>query len=344
MESTNDTKRPSSNPRTKRPPRSRRAPNRPRKPPTKGSNAACKPTKVYRPVAQSIVARDTIVRDTIIDTTDTTDTANIVTNFSIVWADKYHRQALNKYMTKDRRREDINTIIADINQLVGQMISRPHTDVDVMNAIVTQQNRYAKSNARWRERTNERAKSIISLLSGRRVMSYLDYGCADCKITQQVSERLNIPYDQTYGMDIIEPPDTKIIYLQNSILSILDSSIDLVTVFVTFHHLTDVELEHCLGEIVRVMRLGGVLIIREHDFDGSAELQALLNLIHLYIDIAGGAATIQSPGSYRAATDWTAILNRWGFRLDDVMTYAGNNPQRLYYAIYVLEKKSEKKE
>ena len=67
---------------------------------------------------------------------------------------------------------------------------------------------------------------------------------------------------------------------------LVDNQVDLVTSFVTFHHVS--ELQTILAELVRILRVGGYLIIREHDCENKQSLSAkYLNFVHAIMMIAG---------------------------------------------------------
>ena len=55
-----------------------------------------------------------------------------------------------------------------------------------------------------------------------------------------------------------------------------------MTAFVTFHHIS--QLKQTLDELVRILRPGGYLILREHDCKSEQSLSAkYLNVIHAII-------------------------------------------------------------
>ncbi|CAF5113636.1 unnamed protein product, partial [Rotaria sp. Silwood1] len=155
-----------------------------------------------------------------------------------------------------------------------------------------------------------------------------------------------------------------------------DNQVDLITCFVTLHHVP--HLEPILAEFVRILRSGGYLIIREHDCKKVHSLTAkYLNFVHAFMMIArvGEFADsrennlkkdqvesdddsvcyttewkqqklkiIQYTSSiqYRTRAEWQQKIENAGFRLKATLDYdlkITSNPQALYYAVFQLTAK-----
>jgi SAM-dependent methyltransferase len=150
-----------------------------------------------------------------------------------------------------------------------------------------------------------------------------------------------------------------------------DNRVDLITCFVTLHHVPHLDL--ILSEFVRILRPGGYLIIREHDCKNSHTITAkYLNFVHAFMMIARVGEFAGEPVNhhsqdqgesgansnsdaidwkqqksdiikytnsiqYRTRDEWHSELKCVGFRLRATLDYDQlNNPQELYYAIYQL--------
>ncbi len=151
--------------------------------------------------------------------------------------------------------------------------------------------------------------------------------------------------------------------------------VDLITCFVTLHHVP--HLEPMLCEIVRILRPGGYLILREHDCKNTRSLPAkYLNFVHAFMMIArvgefanasanhinqeqndfdddSGSDTIDwgqqkadiikytSSIQYRTRDQWQQKLEDVGFHHKVTFEYNPkiSNPQALYYAVYQLPTK-----
>lgn len=149
--------------------------------------------------------------------------------------------------------------------------------------------------------------------------------------------------------------------------------VDLVTCFVTLHHIP--YLQPILSEIVRILRPGGYLILREHDCKKERSLaNKYLNFIHAFMMIARVGEFAESCTTYgnnnrnasnesfnrsdinweqqkidiisytnsiqyRARNEWHEELKKVGFCLKGTLDYSEKNLQELFYAVYQLQSK-----
>ena len=154
---------------------------------------------------------------------------------------------------------------------------------------------------------------------------------------------------------------------KRSIFRLADNRVDLVTCFVTLHHVLQPKL--IIRELARVLRPNGYLIVREHDCKNERSLMAkYLNFVHAYMLISGideaakppcnHAHSKQHPSEiddwetqkaeilrytktiqYRARYEWRQDLEGAGFRLVASVDYATFNPQCLFTDVYQLAMK-----
>jgi ubiquinone/menaquinone biosynthesis C-methylase UbiE len=163
--------------------------------------------------------------------------------------------------------------------------------------------------------------------------------------------------------------------LFDSILYLADNRVDLITSFVTFHHVS--QLKETLTELARILRPGGYLILREHDCTNKHLLSAkYLNFVHAIMMIGGVGEFANSSSNpinknqhvssdhendknawtkqkswiieytksihYRTCDEWQQELGSVGFHLHATLYYGANgsdNPQKLFYAVYQLDKR-----
>jgi ubiquinone/menaquinone biosynthesis C-methylase UbiE len=163
--------------------------------------------------------------------------------------------------------------------------------------------------------------------------------------------------------------------LFNSIIYLADNHVDLITAFVTFHHVS--QLRKTFNELTRILRPGGYLILREHDCRNDHSLSAkYLNFVHAIMMIAGVGEFAHCPNNhdsenhhgsnghrddtkswseqksriieytksihYRTCDEWQQELGNVGFRLRATLHYGASgsaNPQKLFYAVYQLNNK-----
>lgn len=101
---------------------------------------------------------------------------------------------------------------------------------------------------------------------------YLDIGCGDGSKTKLFASTLGIISDNIYGTDIetwgpymknkVLQFDFKLI-LKDGKLDYADNSFDVITAFLTLHHIKNMDL--ILNEIYRILKKDGIFIIIEHD-------------------------------------------------------------------------------
>ena len=149
-----------------------------------------------------------------------------------------------------------------------------------------------------------------------------------------------------------------------------DNRVDLITCLTVLHHVP--HLDDMLAELVRILRPGGYLIVREHDCKNERSYRAkYLNFVHLFMRIArvgefsrisddDEEGTILSTSNwskekeqaleytysiqYRTREQWQKQLGQYGFRLIGQIDFMkGPNPQALYYDIFQLDGSAGKK-
>jgi FAD/FMN-containing dehydrogenase/uncharacterized membrane protein YhaH (DUF805 family)/SAM-dependent methyltransferase len=116
-----------------------------------------------------------------------------------------------------------------------------------------------------------------------------------------------------------QPLDTK---------GIAPASIDLVTCFIGLHHAPHELLEGFVRSIRRVLRPGGVFIMRDHDVR-SREMHVFVSLVHTVFNLGLGvpwATNEKEFKSFRSADDWSRYLVERGFRDQGPRLLQENDP------------------
>ncbi|CAF0763543.1 unnamed protein product [Adineta steineri] len=212
-----------------------------------------------------------------------------------------------------------------------------------------------------------------------RIRSYFDLGCGDGSITAAIGAYLGLNKEYIFGSDIYEGQSKDITFIKvdesQSTINLPDNSIDLITSFVTFHHIS--QIEKTITELFRILRSGGYLILREHNCKNDRSLAAkYLNFVHAIMMIArvGEFATslndLHNENQQVLNRDYNNIIDDWmeqkshiieyiktisyrscdelreklentGFHLLATFFYgaSGSNPQNLFYAVYQLNDK-----
>ena len=197
-------------------------------------------------------------------------------------------------------------------------------------------------------RNVNRAKKLMQLVNKfyGNPKSILDIGCDDGGITNVVSSLFQMSETSMHGCDII--PQTalsspKFVYhLADTVTGKLpfeDETHDVVYAFMSLHHIQTVLIT--LNEIFRVLKKGGLFIIREHDCT-SEDYAAILDIIHGFYSMVWSNPQEKKCfkdeywSHYWTSHDLTANIIACGF--EELMNTANKgcimNPLRYYYAVY----------
>ncbi|CAF1428169.1 unnamed protein product [Rotaria sordida] len=220
-------------------------------------------------------------------------------------------------------------------------------------------------------------KEIISRAS---INAYFDMICRDDSTTVEIGEYLNLSKENIFGGTDYDSHNDKVTFvnvnLNQSTIDLADNRVDLITCFVTLHHVSQLKL--ILSEFVRILRPSGYLIIREHNCENKRSLTAkYLNFVHAFMMIAhvGEFADVQRNHlnqnevqsdddsvshtidwkqkklniikytksiQYRTRTEWQQEIENVGFHLKATLEYDQStlkNPQELFYAVFQLNVK-----
>ena len=132
---------------------------------------------------------------------------------------------------------------------------------------------------------------------------------------------------------------------------VVDGSVDIVFCMVSLHHMTDDTITRALGEIKRVLRVGGRLMIKEHNATPD-NLRYIYWEHHLYhvLDVAMGDSPVPdwkdycelSVNNFKPADMWQELFVGAGFNhvarfnrfLDGPFVADMRNPSELYWDEY----------
>jgi ubiquinone/menaquinone biosynthesis C-methylase UbiE len=146
---------------------------------------------------------------------------------------------------------------------------------------------------------------------------YLDVGCFQGDITISVGNHFGLNKNQIHGIDINKYVNTSdfIYTVYNGVcIPYIDASFDLITCFMVMHHVPPKNLVLLLKEIYRVLKPGGLFIIKEHDAAGQDYL--LLDVLHEYYDYVLNPTRTweESAANYRNSKYWTQKITDAGFK------------------------------
>jgi ubiquinone/menaquinone biosynthesis C-methylase UbiE len=203
-----------------------------------------------------------------------------------------------------------------------------------------------RQNARRRD-----VKNILEQISPRpQITSYMDFGGGDGAISSAVAKSLNISQDRAYSADItewftreIKKPYDNLIYITispDTPLKLPDNSIDLVTAFQVLHHVENIKF--AIKDLHRVLRSGGILIIREHNCENSTD-RMMCDVEHSLYEVAMEAQPNMSfldkyHAWYRDQKQWIDLITNNGFRHMDLNYPYKPSQTKYYYDAFVAVK------
>ena len=96
---------------------------------------------------------------------------------------------------------------------------------------------------------------------------------------------------------------------------IAGSSVDLVTIYIGFHHCPTERLDAFVGSIHRVLRPGGSLIVRDHDVR-TPTMATFVSLVHTVFNLGLGVSCQTNDSEFkgfRSMDEWVRLLSQHGF-------------------------------
>lgn len=202
-------------------------------------------------------------------------------------------------------------------------------------------------------RATNRVKSIGKTLKYSKFSKatcYLDIGSFDGHITQAVGEYFHLERQQIHGVDIRNFNKVDITFTEcedfATHLPYSDSSFDLITCLMTLHHIPSDKLDTLMGEIYRVMKYDGIVILREHSVEHECS-RIGLDIMHKFYDKVWNMpddSWSEEKGNYKSFREWNQLFIKHGFSVDvRAKPYANihKNPYYSYICTYSKTRKYE---
>lgn len=229
---------------------------------------------------------------------------------------------------------------------------------------------YLKKGARGEKVSSARGKGIaqsikavllqkrlpIKELSGESE-AYLDIGANDCTITKEVGNIFGYSSKQIYGVEVGEEIEylgkhdysvrkkeelgCNYVLYDGRTLPFKDETFNLVTVLMVLHHIKNADAT--VKEIMRVLRPGGIVVIREHNCD-SVEMSALIDIEHLVYGMIKEKEEVSEEmmdsyvAWYKTIGEWNDIFAKNGFRVYRPVVFGKSNPNGAYYSVFQKKK------
>jgi ubiquinone/menaquinone biosynthesis C-methylase UbiE len=203
-------------------------------------------------------------------------------------------------------------------------------------------------------RTNKISDFIKTYAPQLDVKTVLDIGCGDGSITNVVSEKLGLQKEAVHGCDInlvgakTQNFSFSLVDETTKKLPYNDESFDVVYALMSLHHVR--HLDDMLAEVRRVLKRGGLFIVREHDCR-TVEMSLVLDIVHGFYSMVWSNPREFNDNfnkryfaQYFSASDWCQIISSKSFRKlystereESYPTYYKGkivNPLRHYWSIY----------
>lgn len=255
-----------------------------------------------------------------------------------IWKNDYYRNRIVKYIVK-RLESGHGAAERNVDSLMTTMLNNSQPDDAIYSAVFDLVSKLTVSEESSRAIDRSTSIKAIVELAQCHGGTYVDIGAADGTITQMVSKVIEAV--TTIATDIIPPPAdvvTDLDYRQivEGKFPIPDKYVDVATAFVVLHHVNDIPL--FLREVKRILKPGGVFIIREHNIERITSrvfidiIHAVSHIIHRQENIADFYKNYFS--FCRSAAEWDNIFAKYGFKKICCIHYNVENPQLLYYTAY----------
>ena len=201
-------------------------------------------------------------------------------------------------------------------------------------------------------RGQNRVKQVSYYLQKRQFESYLDFGCGDGSISRAIKDHFKLNDSKVYGADIIQYPSMDMQYLPivygetNYVpLNLPNNSMDLVTTFMVLHHIRETYIQDVLRDLYRIIKPGGMLLIREHNapIDNGA-FKRVLDIVHdVYDYIIEAEMNWENKedyySNYKGYKEWELMLENVGFKRSKIQKRIyrniNTNPMETYYRLYL---------
>ena len=227
------------------------------------------------------------------------------------------------------------------------------TDIVIYNKL--RESRKIKDLTKKEKRDNKRSKEVFDLLnkSSKKLIFddayyHLDFGGNDGAVASGISNLMKVNSTQVYSADIEtwlgntkKNQYNNIVYTmlnENQKLPYANESFNSISCLQVFHHIEFLNSQ--LEELYRIMKHGGILIIKEHDCE-NVSTQLLIDIehmIHEYVEpeIPNTNILNNYVAFYKSFNELDKMLKKIGFKfiLDQYDFNPKFNPTRYYFAVY----------
>ncbi len=190
-------------------------------------------------------------------------------------------------------------------------------------------------------RVEERIDTIKEILTNTNFnvenMKVLDIGAGNGEIIQAVKKYYNLPKSNVYAIDQKLPTikDITTLTYKDGKIPLGDKSIDVILMFAVLHHIPPKPRLEILKEVQRILRPGGLVILREHDDDKDPNFLKFIDLIHQFWYISKNET--EDPLFLMTHGETTSLFKDIGLNSVYYKTYQNTNPQHTYHEAFQSE-------
>lgn len=237
-----------------------------------------------------------------------------------------------------------------------KLFKKPLSDIDFVTALknsfqalphISEEQEHQREARRAQRRIIDLAALLPQLKESSTV---LDIGCADGSLLRSIGERFGTPPERLVGVDVLPTDATGFVFHEAdaAALPLADASVDVITVMMAMHH-----FEHAdavISEMRRVLRPGGVVVIREHDLprcEGVCEHEFSHPFSHSFVDLTHILYSCimnhrETPKAYlstyfvayRGRDEFKRLFARAGLIEETATDLGPEDPFRAFYAVY----------
>lgn len=169
------------------------------------------------------------------------------------------------------------------DQRIANILSRY---VKQNNATKTSSTSFGKQSTPY-SRDNKRVAEIVSFIDEFRIktvpgssLTIVDIGAGDGNILGGVGNQFHIPKNKLFGIDPKLTNPTSSITKISSTEQLETRSVDVVLMLSMLHHVDNQTQTQVLSEVRRIVKPRGLVIIREHDYNGSQVFEKFIECVH----------------------------------------------------------------
>jgi ubiquinone/menaquinone biosynthesis C-methylase UbiE len=231
----------------------------------------------------------------------------------------------------------LKNLVSDKRDLINYIAQNYYRSDDTIYKYISDNFEFSENNSAVRLDCLKNS-NLIDLYKIKNIENtkYLDIGCHKGNLTKSIVEYFNILSENVYGIDIKKHEsftfDFKL--FNGGEIPHPDNTFDIITCFMLLHHCQN--YKKLIKEIHRVLKSGGILIIKEHDcIDKNDKL--VLDILHEFYDIILYKDSNNWYAEYISENYMSGEIKDVGFELLTPVIIKNKkiNPLRNYISLFI---------